>query len=212
MEFTILHYAAGKGYVNIIKMFKDVLQFQEINPLDKSGLYTPMLLASQFGKIEVVRYYIQNESEEVWNRASNSTDIFDNGIKPLHRAAKYGRNSVLKELLAHVNDTMPRNAVGETPLHYSAKYGRVKATEILLNSTDNSSLFNSHAFKEDGYWTPLHHAATNGKKSVVQLLLRKIVGNKNPKNKPGFKVRLSNIRLFHMPQSNACYLASLHRS
>ena len=193
------------GHVNIIKMFKDVLHFQEINPLDKGGLYTPMLLASQEGKIEVVRYYIQNESEEVWNRASNSTDILNSGIKPLHRAAlrRNGRNSVLKELLAHVNDTMPRTAVGRTPLHYSARDGHVEATEILLNSIDNSSLFNPHAFKEADYWTPLHYAARSGKKRVVQLLLRKIVGNKNPKNKPGFKARLLNIRLFHMPHSNA---------
>ena len=162
-----------------------------------------MSFASQGGKIEVVRYYIQNESEEVWNRASNTTDIFNTGIKPLHRAAWEGRNSVLKELLAHVNDTMPRTAVGQTPLHYSARYGHVEATKILLNSIDNSSLFNPHAFKEYDYMTPLHTAAASGKKSVVQLLLRKIVGNKNPKNKPGFKVRLLNIRLFHMPHSNA---------
>ena len=162
-----------------------------------------MSLASEFGGIEVVRYYIQNESEEVWNRASNTTDMFNNGIKPLHMAAWKGRNSVLKELLAHVNDTMPRTAVGYIPLHYSAIFGHEEATEILLNSTDNSSLLNPHAFKEVDYWTPLHYAAAFGKKSVVQLLLRKIVGNKNPKNKPGFKVRLLNIRLFHMPHSNA---------
>ena len=191
MELTILHLSALLGYVNIIKMFKDVLHFQEINPLDKSGVYTPMLFASEEGKIEVVRYYIQNESEEVWNRASNSTNI---GMKPLHRAAWYGRDSVLRELLAHVNDTMPTTAVGRTPLHYSAQYGHVEATEILLNSIGNSSLLNPHSFKEDDYWTPLHYAAAFGRNGVVQLLLRKIVGNKNPKNKPGFKVRLLNLR------------------
>ena len=194
MELTILHYAAALGHVNIIKMFKDVLHFQDINPLDKSGVYTPMSWASQDGKIEVVKYYIQNESEEVWNRASNKTDIFNSGLKPLHRAAWYGRDSVLRELLAHVNDTMPTTAVGRTPLHYSAQYGHVEATEILLNSTDNSSMFCLHSFKEDDYWTPLHYAAAFGRNGVVQLLLRKIVGNKNPKNKPGFKVRLLNLR------------------
>ena len=203
MEFTILHWAAALGHVNIIKMFKNVLHFQEINPLDKGGLYTPMSFGSQYGKIEVVRYYIQNESEEVWNRASNTTVIFDTGIKPLHRAALYGRDSVLKELLAHVNDTMPRTATGRTPLHFSARKSHVTATEILLNSIDNSSLFNPHAFKEDDYMTPLHWASKWGQNTIVKLLLKKIVGNKNPKNKPGFKVRLLDIRLFHIPHSNA---------
>jgi ankyrin repeat protein len=87
LEYSVLHLAAARGNVNIIKMFKNVLHFQEINPLDKSGEYTPMSLASQYGKIEVVKYYIQNESEEVWNRASNTTRIHNTGIKPLHRAA-----------------------------------------------------------------------------------------------------------------------------
>ena len=184
-------------------MFKDVLHFQDINPLDKSGVITPMSFASQQGQIEVVKYYIQNESEEVWNRASNKTDIFNSGLKPLHRAAWYGRDSVLKELLAHVNDTVPRTATGRTPLHFAASSGRVEATKILLNYTDNNSMFNLHCFKEDDYWTPLHYAAAWGRKGVVQLLLQKIVGNKNPKNKPGFKVRLLSIRLFHMLHSNA---------
>ena len=89
-----------------------------------------MTFASQEGKIEVVKYYIQNESEEVWNRASNSTSIFATGLKPLHRAAWNGRNSVLRELLAHVNFNMPKAATGRTPLHYAAGYGKLKATEI----------------------------------------------------------------------------------
>ena len=190
-EFTVLHRAASLGHVNIIKMFKDVLHFQDINPLTKRGR-SPMALASKFGKIEVVTYYIQNEPEKVWNRASNSSKIRGNGVTPLHRAARSGRDSVLRELLAHVNDKMPKAATGRTPLHYAAGYGKLNATEILLNSIDNSSLLNPHAFIGYDYKTPLHLAAQYGHKTVVKLLLKTIVGDKNPKNKPGFKVRLLN--------------------
>ena len=42
--------------------------------------------------------------------------------------------------------------------------------------------------------TPLHWAAEQGKTSIVKLFLDKMVGDKNPKNKPGFKVIIHKSR------------------
>ena len=56
---TVLHGAAYEGHVNIIRWYKDVLGFSDINPKDNKG-DTPLLLATQQGNLDVVKYYIEN--------------------------------------------------------------------------------------------------------------------------------------------------------
>ena len=54
--FSVLDNSAYFGKVNIIKWFHEDLHFEDINPLDSSGTYTPMLYAATFGKLNVVKY------------------------------------------------------------------------------------------------------------------------------------------------------------
>ena len=132
--------------------------------------------------------------ETVWNRASNTSDIFSRGITPLHRAAQNGQDDVAKFLLKHVKKKMPQDAIGQTPLHTSADYGQVEVTKTLLNATGNSSsVITQHAFKERNYYTPIHEAAIRGHKTIVQIFLDRLSGNYNPKNKPGFQ-ELGSVR------------------
>ena len=56
---TVLHISAQWGKVDIIRWYDEDLHFEDINPLDSSGMYTPMLYAAQFGKLNVVKYYIE---------------------------------------------------------------------------------------------------------------------------------------------------------
>ena len=55
---------------------------------------------------------------------------------------------------------------------------------------DSTTLFtlliNQHAGEPDRYWTPLHFAAINRKKEIVEILIAKIIGDKNPQNRKGF--------------------------
>ena len=104
-------------------------------------------------------------------------------------AALYGRDEVVTFLLDHVTEKMPQDARGRSPVHYTSIYGRLNATKILLDAIgNNSSYITQHAYEAYNYYTPLHLAAGRGKTSIVKLFLDRIVGDKNPKNKPGFKV------------------------
>ena len=53
---TVLHISAYFGQVEIIKWYHEDLHFEDINPLDSTGNYTPMLYAATFGKLNVVKY------------------------------------------------------------------------------------------------------------------------------------------------------------
>ena len=54
----MLHIAAQKGHENIIRFYKEELNYPDVNPLNSDGTYTPMLMAAQFGQLNVVKYYI----------------------------------------------------------------------------------------------------------------------------------------------------------
>ena len=56
---TILHEAARKGKVNIIKWYHETLHINDINPLDSTGISTPMMWAAQEGELNVTQYYIE---------------------------------------------------------------------------------------------------------------------------------------------------------
>ena len=74
-NFTVLSLAAYYGHVNITRYFKNDLNFSDINPLDSTNTYTPMMFAAQEGKVAVIQYYLENEKEEIWNRAATLQGI-----------------------------------------------------------------------------------------------------------------------------------------
>ena len=57
--FSVLDVAAYYGHVNIIKWYQETLHFDDINPLNSIGTYTPMMFAAQQGQLNVVKYYIE---------------------------------------------------------------------------------------------------------------------------------------------------------
>ena len=58
--FSVLDLAASLGHVNIIEWYDETLHFDDINPLESTGAYTPMMYAAQAGELKVVQYYIKN--------------------------------------------------------------------------------------------------------------------------------------------------------
>ena len=48
-----------RGEKNQIFPAQVVLNYPDINPLESSGTFTPMLLAAQFGCLNVTMYYIE---------------------------------------------------------------------------------------------------------------------------------------------------------
>ena len=57
-RFTVLHVAAYYGKTSIIKWYKDVLNFSNINPEDNKD-NTPFSLAIQTKKLSVVEYFTE---------------------------------------------------------------------------------------------------------------------------------------------------------
>jgi len=141
-KYTVLHTAALAGKVNIIKHYKEELNFRDINPYDSENNFTPMLLAAESGNKNIVEYYIKTENKDVWNRASKSNDIFNQGLTPLHVASRNGRDNIVKILLEQVTEKRPKNAVGRTPLHYSAWKGHVDTTKMLIEAINDNTLIN----------------------------------------------------------------------
>ena len=123
--------------------------------------------------------------ETVWNRPSDSKDLRFKGWTPLHWAASTGQDAIVKVLLKHVNNTMPKTDVGYTPLHFSAGEGFFDVTKDLLDAIKDPTNINPHAYKD--YWTPLHYAAAYQRPQIVKLIMDRLdVRKKSPKLTPGF--------------------------
>ena len=57
-QWTVLHRAAYCGHLDIIKWYKEGLNFGFINPEDNKGR-TPLSLAIQKEKLDVIEYFIE---------------------------------------------------------------------------------------------------------------------------------------------------------
>jgi cytohesin len=84
---------------------------------------------------------------------------------PLHVAAEYGHDDVVRLLLEAGAAIDSRRIEGLTPLHLAASYGRFPVVKRLLAAGANPNS------RESGGWTPLHRAASEGHENVVRLLL-----------------------------------------
>ena len=100
--------------------------------------------------------------ENVWNRPSKSKELADKGYTPLHYAAQFGHDAIVKVILQNVNDTMPRTGDGTTPLHYAAQFGHDAIVKVLLQNVNETMPRTS-----DGT-TPLHLSSQYGRRCTMR--------------------------------------------
>ena len=142
-EFSALHFAAMNGYrsMPIIQYYQQEIKFTEfqdsgphdINPLDKEKSYTPMILATMRGNMDVVMYYMMNLNEKVWNRKTDPEIELLKNSTLLHVAALVGNSQIFQLLIRNVTEKMPIDGGGRNPLHFSALKGHFNVSKILLD-------------------------------------------------------------------------------
>ena len=64
------------GQLAIIEWYRKnqkALNIDDMNPYDERKFFTPLLLAVQNRKLNIVNHYIENDKEDVWNKKTYIT-------------------------------------------------------------------------------------------------------------------------------------------
>uniref|UniRef100_UPI00358E577A ankyrin repeat and SAM domain-containing protein 1A-like isoform X5 n=1 Tax=Myxine glutinosa TaxID=7769 RepID=UPI00358E577A len=178
--FTPLHHAALNGHKEIV--LKLLQHEASPNIADEKGCF-PLHLAAWKGDVEIVRVLIQlgpshkindqNQDDSCEIKRHGPFDPYVNAKNAkhetaLHCAAEHGNTDVVSVLLEELADPTLRNSHFQTPLDLAACYGRIDVVGMLI--TAHPELMSSGGTVLQH--TPLHLAARNGHKHVVQALLQ----------------------------------------
>ena len=120
----------------------------------------PLHEAAKAGDLDSVNHFITVHMADV-----DAKDHVSN--TPLHRAAYYGRTSVVSVLIAAGAEVNAKRSEsdGDTPLHIAAKQGNASVVSILIAAGAEVNA------KDNNGSTPLHWAAFYGHASVVSVLI-----------------------------------------
>jgi ankyrin repeat protein len=86
---------------------------------------------------------------------------------PIHRAAYWGYDDAIADLIAEGVDPDEPDAQGETPLHKAVRLGNDAAIEMLMDKGADVNAANGMGL------TALHWAALTGREAVAEFLLDK---------------------------------------
>lgn len=166
----------------------------DLGPYEKR-LITPIIMAAQAGRTDVVRVLLEHGADVNAVEHSGKTALayasgrdkkelaellLSHGAKPvkdgksagdaLHSAALVGNLGLVQRLLAEDYPVDARDKSGETPLHRAAAWGRVEAAEALLSAGAKLDAASNMGR------TPLHKAAGRHFKdntAMIKLLLER---------------------------------------
>jgi ankyrin repeat protein/preprotein translocase subunit SecA len=189
-----IHAAAMGGNVGIVENLIQQESMQ-LNAQNHRGA-TPLMLAIQHGKIEVVKVLLSRNVDVNTLLPSGLCPLFlaiqnnypdiallliqhsghsmvnvslDSGETPLHLAIERELYEVATQLLeAKARCDVRRNADGHTPFHRVAEKGLVALARLMLKSGISVDL------SLESKKTPLHLAAENGRMEMVQYLVGEV--------------------------------------
>ena len=191
-QWSPLHIAAERG---LLMLYQYISTKTGIINHGRPEESTALLLATQEGKLEIVKFIIDNILEKAASADANlgvAQLIFDNridinprginGSTPLHVAAQYGRLEIFKTIAEVTFDKNLRCKHNYTPLHEAAYWGHLEVCKLLLLYLEDK---NPRGGPNDAGTTPLHFAADQGHLDVVKLFFQ-YVNEKNVVNALGF--------------------------
>lgn len=108
------------------------------------------------GRAEIARMLLGQDSNDTHT---------ESGMPPLHRAAYWGLEDAVREILADGADPSAGDSDGETPLHKAVRAGKMETVKTLLENGAEPDLPNYLGL------TPLHWAALTGQKEIAETLL-----------------------------------------
>lgn len=127
-----------------------------LHEIDEMGM-SPLTRASKAGRFEVANALLVREQHD-------DPKTFK-ALPELHRAACWGFEDVVEELIEDGADVMDIDPIGETALHKAVRLGRMEAARTLLENGANAN-------QKDGLgFTALHWAAMVGNCEMTELVL-----------------------------------------
>ena len=140
------------------------------SPDPTSHFFSPIVLAAQYGHIEIIKYFLETYSEIIdINRGasilSKTQQIKTHHVTPLIAACTNGNLELIRYLVSKKADIHKQSLTLATPLRAAAYYGYIEVMEFLINEGANINTPNCIGS------TPLLAAAHSGTREAVKFLL-----------------------------------------
>lgn len=153
---TCFHYVAKAGNNDVLLEIVSHMSPTEVQKaLNRQSTigWTPILIASRRGHLEMVKNLLKNHSR---------LDVFDiEGRSALHLAAEKGYIQVCDALLAHKAFINSKSRNGMTALHLAAMNGYTELVKVLIK--EHGAVVDILTLKKQ---TPLHLASAAGQLEV----------------------------------------------
>lgn len=161
---TVLHYAAGKGNIEIINWLIPRVSKEFFNRVDSDG-DTALNVAAFKGYDNIVEILLEQMSFKAINTVGRL------GNSPLHMAVANQHDKVVVKLLnKYPNMANVTNDNGLTALFHAVARGHKVIVEMLLENMTKDAI----GIKNSNNCTALHMAASEGHSDIVDLLIAKM--------------------------------------
>jgi len=155
---TPAHVAALVGGVATLGLLKDLGADLAV---EVEQLSTPLLVAAQWGHLEVLRWFDEHQHDVTLPDRS-----FENTA--LHRAARWGHSEVVEWLLRRPGATaFPRDGRNQTPLHLASFAGHAEVVQLLVQERGGEE---AKQQRDRRGLTPLDLSIQAGEPEVARLL------------------------------------------
>ena len=167
-KMTPADLAAERGHAQAAQLIKSWRRAEEKGRVPERETAKAVSVASLERELfEAVRRGDASRVEGLLEKGVNPDCKDENGLTPLHIAAKLGRVEVIKVLFVRGADPNSRDRNSATPLHLAAESGQEEAVRLLVELGADVNA------RDESGRTPLHYAAMAGHFKVAALLLER---------------------------------------